>query len=110
MTIQNKRLSEEYVFSRHHCFLHFLLALAFGLASLAAHAQSPAPQSTATIHGHIADQTGALIPGAKVTITTPDGKAVSNATADASGAYYISGLPAGSYIVNATFSGFEDFQ
>jgi hypothetical protein len=110
MTIQNKRLSEEYVFSRHHCFLHFLLALAFGLASLAAHAQSPAPQSTATIHGHIADQTGALIPGAKVTITTQDGKAVGNATADASGAYFISGLPAGSYVVSATFSGFADFQ
>ncbi len=100
---------------RLHCFIHFLIALALGLASLAAHAQSPnAPAasgaSTATIHGHIADQTGALIPGAKVSITTADGKAAGTATADASGAYSVPGLAAGSYIVKATYSGFADFQ
>src|ERR1700760_1022222 len=97
-----QELSEEYVYSRHHCFLyflHFLVALAFGLASLAAHAQA-APAATGTIHGHIADQTGALIPGAKVTITTTGGKTAGTATADASGAYEITGLAAASYIVN----------
>ena len=41
---------------------------------MAAHAQAaPATGATATIHGHIADQTGALIPGATVTIATADG-------------------------------------
>ena len=62
------------------------MAVAFGLASMAAHAQS-APATTVTLHGHIADQTGALIPGAKVTVTDASGKAVATATADASGAY-----------------------
>ena len=81
------------------------------MASIAAHGQST-PQdaaSKATIHGHIADQTGALIPGAKVTVTSAGGKIAATATADASGAYSVNGLSAGSYIVSATFSGFADF-
>jgi len=103
------------VYSRLYCFLHFLIALALGLGALAAHGQAAnsataAGSATATIHGHIVDQTGALIPGAKVEITTTDGKAVGRATADASGAYSISTLPAGDYIVKATFKGFADFQ
>jgi hypothetical protein len=85
------------------------MAVAFGLASLAAHAQS-APAATATIHGHIADQTGALIPGAKVTVTDASGKAVATATADASGAYEIKGLAAGDFVINAEFSGFAAFR
>jgi len=72
---------------RIHCIIHFLIALALGVASLAAHAQAvPAADATATIHGHIADQTGALIPGATVTIATADGIGAGKATADASGA------------------------
>ena len=101
------------MYSRHlHCLFHFLIALAIGLASLAAHAQAvPAAGSgTATIHGHIADQTGALIPGAKVTISTPDGKVVGNATADAGGLYSVTGLAGGSYIVSADFTGFAAFH
>ncbi len=100
------------MYSRHHClfhFVHFLMALAFGLASLAAHAQA-APAATATIHGHIADQTGALIPGAKVTVTTTSGQTAGSATADAGGAYEITGLAAGDYIVNAEYSGFAAFK
>jgi hypothetical protein len=103
--------SEEEVYPRHHCFFHILIALAFALANFAAHGQSTPSDASAraAIHGHIADQTGALIPGAKVTVTSADGKIVGTSTADASGAYSVSGLAAGSYIVRATFSGFADF-
>src|SRR4051812_31482328 len=73
-------------------------------------AEEQTADSTATIHGHIADQTGALIPGAKITVTTADGKSVGSATADASGAYEVTGLASGNYIVRATFAGFADFQ
>ena len=54
---------------------------------------------TGTLHGHITDPSGALIPGTQVTITTADGKKVGNATADAAGAYQVHGLPAGSYVI-----------
>ncbi len=96
---------------RLHCVIHFLIAFALGVASLAAHAQTaPATAATSNIHGHISDQTGALIPGAKVTVTTADGKTAGTATADASGAYTVNGLTTGSYIVQAEYPGFAPFQ
>lgn len=75
----------------------------------------PAAQAGATvgsdaIRGHITDPTGALIPGAKVTVTTTGGKTVGTATADASGAYEIRGLAPGQYIVKADYAGFSAFQ
>ena len=69
-----------------------------------------APVTTATLRGHIADPTGALIPGATVTITTSAGTAVTTTTADSAGAYHVNGLPPGSYIVKASFPGFAPFQ
>jgi hypothetical protein len=89
--------------------------VANGQAALPAHPQttdtpaSASTTSTGTVRGHITDPTGALIPGAKVTITTSAGTAVTSATADASGAYSVSGLAPGSYLVNATCDGFAPF-
>ena len=68
-----------------------------------------APVPTGTLHGHILDQTGALIPGAQVTVTTAAGKNVVNATADAAGGYQVRGLDAGSYVIEASYSGFAPF-
>lgn len=64
---------------------------------------------TGTLHGHILDQTGALIPGAQVTVTTSAGSNVGSATADAAGGYQVRGLAAGSYVIEASFSGFAPF-
>ena len=105
-------------------FLPALILLALGIA-LARHAEGQAAQpapaqtlqtpasaqstTTGTLRGHITDPTGALIPGAKVTIATSAGTAVTSATADASGAYSVSGLAPGGYIVNATCDGFAPF-
>ncbi len=61
------------------------------------------------LRGHILDQTGALIPGAQVTVTTAKGVTVGTATANAAGAYAVRGLPAGSYIVQVTYTGFAPF-
>ena len=68
-----------------------------------------APAATGTLHGHILDQTGALIPGAQVTVATAAGKNVGSTTADAAGGYQIPGLPAGSYVIDASYSGFAPF-
>jgi hypothetical protein len=108
-------ICEACVYLRANGYLRFLITVALGLCAVAGvarsgFAQETAAVSTATIHGHIADQTGALIPGAKITVMTADGKSVGNATADASGAYALTGLEAGSYVVKATFAGFADFQ
>jgi hypothetical protein len=102
------------VYSRVQGIIHLLVVVALGLTSLSLYGESStegqASATTATIHGHIADQTGALIPGAKITVATTDGKVAGTATADASGLYSVTGLIPGNYIVKATFSGFADFQ
>jgi len=108
------------VYSKLHNFHRFILVLAAGFAAiLSAQAQTPAvpvqtpapapAAATATLRGHIADPTGALIPGATITITTSAGTAVTTTTADASGAYAVNGLTPGGYIVLASYPGFAQF-
>lgn len=72
--------------------------------------QAAAPASTVVLHGHITDQTGALIPGATVTIVSAQNKSVATTTADSAGAYEVHELPAGLYVVKAEFNGFAPFQ
>ena len=62
-----------------------------------------------TLHGHITDPSGALIPGAQVTVTTAAGAAAGSTTADAAGGYQVHGLAAGNYVVQATYQGFAPF-
>ena len=73
-------------------------------------APAAAPAAPATLHGHITDQTGALIPGAAITIVTSAGTAVTTSSANAAGEYSITGLAPGGYIVRATYDGFAPFQ
>jgi hypothetical protein len=68
-----------------------------------------ATAATGTLHGHITDPTGALIPGTQVTVTTAAGVAAGTATADAAGGYQVRGLAAGNYVVQATYQGFAPF-
>ncbi len=110
-----------------HFAIHrsYCLLLAFGAGSavmLSAQAAPPAasPASTAvqaapaastvTIRGRVADPDGALIPGAKVTINGPDGKAVATTAADSGGNFEVHGLKPGTYVVMASYAGFAPFQ
>ena len=63
----------------------------------------------ATFRGKIADPTGALIPGASVTISNGKGQTVASATADASGSYETHAPAPGTYSVTATSAGFAPF-
>jgi hypothetical protein len=93
------------------CFINLLVGFSISLASLlAAQAQTAVtPAATATLRGHIADPTGAFIPGAKITITNALGVTVKTTTSDAAGAYTVTGLALGSYIVQASVDGFAPF-
>jgi hypothetical protein len=101
-----------------HCFIHSVVVFAIFMAGLAAaHAQASAPDAhvqtapaaTGTLRGHIADPTGALIPGAAINITDAAGTAVKTVVADAAGAYVANGLTPGSYIVTTNVDGFAPF-
>ena len=110
-----------YLRSKH---LHTsLFALALSIASSHAYGQqaapplqTPAPSTPTaapvgggTLRGHITDQTGALIPGATVTIANGAGATVKSTTADALGAYSVTGLAPGGYVLQATYPGFAPF-
>ncbi len=98
------------VYAKLHYFIHFVVALAIFAASLAVgHSQTPAPALTGTLHGHIADPTGALLPGAKITVATQAGAYVTSVESDASGSYAVKGLAPGSYVIQATVEGFAPF-
>lgn len=62
---------------------------------------SPLPAQTAILRGSATDETGAVVPGAKVTVTGPSGL-VKTATTGADGSYSVVGLPPGNYTVQAT--------
>jgi hypothetical protein len=86
--------------------------LLFGLllaALLAVPQFARAQELTATLSGAVADVTGAVIPGATVTITDNATKAVRTVQSDASGNYVFANVPAGTYTLNVSSSGFTTF-
>lgn len=102
------------MYSRFACFVRLVVAVSIAFASLAIAQTSTTPNTpitsgAGTLHGHIADQTGAMIPGATISITNALGVTVRTVTSDASGTYTVTGLPPGSYIVQATVQGFAQF-
>lgn len=80
-----------------------LLAAFLAATTLRAAAQA-AP--TASLAGTIADPTGAVIPGATLSLTTPDGHTVATVTSDATGHYAVHNLAPGLYIVLVGAKGF----
>ncbi len=81
-------------------FILFIVVL-----PVAAWAQAP----TASVSGRVTDPTGAVIPGATVTVTSPDGTQ-SSATSDQVGGFQIQSLPPGSYTVSASANGFAHYS
>jgi len=65
-------------------------------------------QAVGTIIGSVADQTGAVIPGAKVTATNTGTQISQTVNANASGEYTLPKLSVGTYTVTATAPGFSD--
>jgi len=56
---------------------------------------------TATLRGQVTDESGAVIPGAKVTLSGPSG-AVKSTVADNNGSYTFAAVPPGDYTVQAS--------
>lgn len=79
--------------TRSRASLFFLFALAFSLPT-PAWAQSPL-----SVSGTVVDEAGAVIPGARVTATDDDGRVVQTTTSDAAGAFTLSSLAPGRYVV-----------
>src|ERR1700736_2438930 len=74
------------------------------LSTLSALAQSA---STGTLTGTVTDPTGAVIPGATVTVTDVATKAQRTTISNKDGQYVLANVPPGNYDVTASRSGFS---
>jgi Carboxypeptidase regulatory-like domain len=89
--------------------LLLLLLLLTLLSPLALLTPQLEAQSSATVHGAVSDESGAVIPGAKVTVSNAAGP-VKSGTAGDDGSYSITGLAPGKYSVQATSPGLQQAQ
>jgi Carboxypeptidase regulatory-like domain len=66
-------------------------------------------QSTAQISGSVRDQTGAVLPGAEVTMTQAETGFKRSAVTDETGSYILPNLPVGPYRLEAMLPGFRTY-
>src|ERR1700722_11028166 len=85
------------------CFVSILLAGAFLFLAMPASAQLP----TGTILGVVKDSSGAVVPGAAVTIQSSETNQTRNVVTDSSGAYRVNALPVGHYDIKIEHAGFK---
>jgi hypothetical protein len=76
------------------------------LMSIGAVTQMLAQSEKGTVRGQITDPSGAVIPNANVSLTTPDGHTVATVTSNAGGSYQVNNLTPGTYIVIVNAEGF----
>jgi outer membrane receptor protein involved in Fe transport len=88
------------------------LASAFALLALLVLSSSPAYAqggTTSTLSGIAVDSSGAVLPGADVTVTLPSTGFTQSAVTNADGAFSFPGLNIGTYTVTVKLSGFKTF-
>lgn len=72
-------------------------------------AQSVSTSGEASISGTVQDKTGAIIPGAQVSLTLRDGRTLQTVMSGANGEFALTKLPAGSYLLAVTAKGFATY-
>jgi hypothetical protein len=86
-----------------------MLKRLFVVSLLLSFAAAMCAQSLGTVRGVVTDESGALVPGAKVTVSNAAGP-VKSATAGNDGSYSIAGIAPGTYTVRAASPGLVQFQ
>ena len=86
----------------------------FVLTSLLVLALTPLPSSAqtglATVTGLVTDNTGAAVPGVAVTATNQGTNVDYTGVSNEAGAYVITGVPIGTYVVRSELTGFKTVQ
>ncbi len=85
----------------------FLAALCFVFAASFLAGQS---RQTGAIEGQVADADGAFLPGAGITVTSPNLMGTRSVVTDDSGHFRIPALPTGTYAVEVTLQGFAPIK
>jgi hypothetical protein len=89
----------------------FLSALVLGTSFLAAPLARPlyAQATSADLSGYVDDPTGAVIPGAKVTLINQASKDRRDTKSDSAGYFSFASIPAGTYQLEVQLNGFASF-
>jgi len=82
--------------------------LALGIVAFLFSVVLALPQDTATIVGTVSDPSGAVVPGASVTVSNPTRGYVRQVTTDSAGTYQAPTLPLGEFVVTAEAKGFQN--
>ncbi|RRA48697.1 TonB-dependent receptor [Acidipila sp. EB88] len=82
------------------------IAFAFALAAQTTTMLAQSASHTGSLNGTVSDTTGAIVPGASITVTNPVSGFTRTTTADASGAFSFNNLPYNNYHVVITAQGF----
>jgi outer membrane receptor protein involved in Fe transport len=90
-------------------FVNRVFLLSFVIAALASSTIGWAQVTTATMYGTVQDPTGAVILGAKVTITNQGTGAAWSTTCNEAGEFAFSALPVGTYTLRIEAAGFKTF-
>jgi len=91
-------------------FLIGSAATALCLLLLASTTASAQLSTTATVRGNIQDTSGAVLPGATVTLTNVGTKTVNTVTSDDRGQYLFAGVFPGTYNMKVELSGFKTYE
>ena len=86
-----------------------LRVFAIGALGLVLTASAFAQISTAQLAGKVTDESGAVLPGATVTVTQTDTGAERTAVTDGEGAYLLSNLSPGPYRLEVSLQGFRTY-
>ena len=80
------------------------LAMLLGIGAAPAWSQAT---STSTVAGQVTDESGAVVPGAAITLTDADTKAIRTTTSNESGRYIFVNVPPGTYDISVSLAGFQ---
>jgi outer membrane receptor protein involved in Fe transport len=90
-----------------HIVTRSLAVVCIAALSWAVAADTSAQAVRATVLGTVTDRTGAVLPGATVTVTNTETGVVQSTVADSQGRYTVSNLLPAAYNVEASLSGFQ---
>jgi hypothetical protein len=80
------------------------------LAIIAVPTRCSAQETTGAVQGTVKDPSGAVVPHAKVTVSTPTLVGTKTVTTDSKGYYHFSNLPPGAYTITVEITGFETLK
>lgn len=92
------------------CFLHSALPVVLILCTVLSVSISMHAQATASIAGTVTDQTGAVVPDAEVILVNEATQFARTVKSNDSGEYVASAIPAGSYSITVSKTGFAQLK